>query len=81
MRRLPTGASEMDEVWRQSVEARLHFTETRDAVDEVHRLNVEKRLGSIEDTLKWLVRLILGAMILAILGLALQNGGLIPGAS
>jgi hypothetical protein len=43
-------------------------------VDEVHRHNVEKRLGSIEDTLKWLVRLVLGALIAAALALVVGSG-------
>jgi len=64
----------MDELWRQTVETRLIAAETRNAVDEVHRQNVEMRLGSIEDILKWLVRLILGALVLAILGIALKSG-------
>jgi hypothetical protein len=37
-------------------------------------VNVEKRLGSIEDTLKWLVRLILSALILALMGFAIGGG-------
>jgi hypothetical protein len=64
----------MDELWRQTVETRLIAAETRNAVDEVHRQNVEMRLGSIEDILKWLVRLILGALVLAILGIAFKSG-------
>ncbi|WP_108484281.1 hemolysin XhlA family protein [Oceaniglobus ichthyenteri] len=63
----------MDEIWRQAIEARLIVAETRNAVEEVHRQNVEKRLSSIEDTLKWLVRLILGGMIAALLGLVVQT--------
>lgn len=43
---------------------RISALETRTAIGEVNGLNVEKRLSGIEDTLKWLVRLILGAMIL-----------------
>jgi len=31
--------------------------------------SIDKRLTNIEDTLKWLVRLVLGAVILAVLGL------------
>jgi len=42
--------------------------------DEVDKLkgqfdSIDKRLLGIEDTLKWLVRLIIGAVILAVLGL------------
>ena len=56
------------------IERRLSDIETRNAVDEVHRHNVEKRLGSIEDTLKWLVRLVLGALIAAALALVVGSG-------
>ncbi|WP_099823509.1 hemolysin XhlA family protein [Oceaniglobus indicus] len=64
----------MDDVWRNVIEARLTATETRQAVEEVHRLNVEKRLAAIEDTLKWLVRLIIGAIVLSVLAFAMQEG-------
>lgn len=64
--------------WCRQVERRLQDLETRNAVDEVHRVNVERRLGSIEDTLKWLVRLIIGAIILSALAFTL-GGGLVLG--
>ncbi|WP_226782597.1 hemolysin XhlA family protein [Oceaniglobus trochenteri] len=64
----------MDDLWRQTVEARLFASETRDAVDEVHRLNVEKRLTAIEDSLRWLVRLIVGGMVMGALAFALKGG-------
>lgn len=56
------------------IETRLTALETQGAVDDVHRANVEKRLSAIEDTLKWLVRLILGALILALLTYGLRGG-------
>lgn len=56
------------------IENRLSAAETRDAVSDVHRTNVEKRLTNIEGSLTWLVRLIIGAILLAILGFALQGG-------
>ncbi len=74
MRPSMTGARAMDDVWRNVIEARLTATETRQAVEEVHRLNVEKRLAAIEDTLKWLVRLIIGAIVLSVLAFAMQEG-------
>ena len=58
----------------KALEARVTVLETKSAVDEVHRGNVEKRLGGIEDTLKWLVRLMIGAILLAAMGYALQGG-------
>lgn len=63
----------MDEQLK-SFDQRLNALETRGAVDDVHRANVEKRLSSIEDTLKWLVRLILGALIMAALAYAVKGG-------
>ena len=64
----------MTDEWRLQVEKRIQSLETRSAVEEVHRINVEKRLGSIEDTLKWLVRLILGALMMAAIAYALKGG-------
>lgn len=63
-----------DDQWRKSVDTRLQLIETRNAVDEVHRHNVVGRLSSIEDTLKWLVRLVLGALLMAVVAYALQGG-------
>ncbi|HSG35881.1 MAG TPA: hemolysin XhlA family protein [Paracoccaceae bacterium] len=64
----------MTDEWTRLIERRISAVETRNAVDEVHRHNVEKRLGSIEDTLKWLVRLVLGALIAAALALVVGSG-------
>ena len=64
----------MDKNWFDKVEQRLGLIETRNAVDEVHRDNVADRLGAIEDTLKWLVRLIIGGFLMAALTYALQGG-------
>lgn len=36
--------------------------------------SIDKRLSGIEDTLKWLVRLVIGALILAVTGFALKGG-------
>ncbi|WP_424967345.1 pseudouridine synthase [Dinoroseobacter sp. S375] len=64
----------MDEDWARSIENRLNIVERRNAVEEVHRINVESRLGAIEDTLKWLVRLILGAFLMALVAYAFKGG-------
>ncbi len=56
------------------LEARVRTLETRSAVDDVHRANVEKRLGAIEDTLKWLVRLVFGALLLAVITYGVRGG-------
>jgi len=63
--------------WDGQIERRIVAIETRNAVDEVHRSNVAKRLGAIEDTLKWLVRLIIGGILIAALTFVIQ-GGLVP---
>ena len=56
------------------MERRIVAIETRNAVDEVHRGNVAKRLSAIEDTLKWLVRLIIGGILIAGLTYLIQGG-------
>lgn len=61
----------------ESLERRMTKIEMSNAVAGVHNTNVEKRLSAIEDTLKWLVRLVFGALVLAIIGFVI--GGGIPG--
>lgn len=58
----------------KSLDARVRVLETKSEVDTVHRTNVESRLGGIEDTLKWLVRLIIGALLLGLVGFILNGG-------
>ena len=64
----------MTDEWRRAVEKRLQCLELRSAVDEVHRVNVEGRLGGIEETLKWLVRLIIGALLLGAVAYVIKGG-------
>ncbi|MGJ8623609.1 MAG: pseudouridine synthase [Yoonia sp.] len=64
----------MDSDWIVRLERRVIALETRNAVDAVHRDNVSDRLGAIEDTLKWLVRLIIGGLLMAALTYAVQGG-------
>ena len=66
------------DTWRVDIDRRVSANALAIATDVVHRDNVEKRLGGIEDTLKWLVRLIIGALIMALLAYILK-GGLIIG--
>lgn len=56
------------------LERRLSVLETRNAVDDVHGGNVSVRLGAIEDALSWLVRLIIGGILMAVLTYAVQGG-------
>lgn len=58
----------------KEIESRLIALETRNAVDDVHRGNVGERLGAIEDALSWLVRLIIGGLLVAALTYAVQGG-------
>ena len=64
----------MDNDWADQLERRIIALETRNAVDEVLRLNVKDRLTAIEDTLKWLVRLVIGGLLMAGLTYAVQGG-------
>ena len=59
---------------QERLEQRVIALETRSAVDDVHRAAVENRLTAIEDTLRWLVRLILGAVVMALMAYALGGG-------
>ena len=67
------------QIGRQAVDdfeigRRVTALETRNAVDEVHRTNVGVRLAAIEETLRWLVRLIIGGLLMAGLTYAVQVG-------
>jgi len=64
----------MTDDWGRAVERRIGSLETKKAVDDVHRLNVEVRLSAIEDTLKWLVRLVVGALVTAAVAFAITGG-------
>ncbi|WP_322893611.1 MULTISPECIES: pseudouridine synthase [unclassified Yoonia] len=64
----------MDNSIAETFDGRLRMLETRNAVDAVHRDNVSTRLGAIEDTLKWLVRLTIGGMLMAAVSYAVQGG-------
>lgn len=66
---------EFDRISR--LDARVTSLETQSAVDDVHRDNVSVRLSHIEDTLKWLVRLVIGALLIAGMTYVIQ-GGLTP---
>lgn len=52
---------------------RVTAIEMNHQIADVHRTNVEKRLAEIEDTLKWIVRLIIGAIVLALIGFVIQG--------
>lgn len=56
------------------VGSRLVALESQSKVDEVRGSNVEKRLSSIEDTLKFLVRVVIGGILAAALTFALSGG-------
>lgn len=57
-----------------TVEGRVTTLETAKAVEEVHYANLSSRLGSIESTLTWLVRLIIGALVMALLAFIFGGG-------
>ena len=64
----------MENNWSDQVDLRLRHLETRNAVDAVHRDNVATRLCAIEDALKWIVRLMIGGMLMAAVSYAVQGG-------
>jgi hypothetical protein len=64
----------MDPEWVNRTDLRLIRLETRIAGDEVHRGNVSERLAKIEDMLKWVVRLIIGAFLISAVTFVIQGG-------
>lgn len=69
-----TGVPKMQTEGREQLERRIIALEMRNAVDDVHRANVAVRLGAIEDTLKWLVQLVIGGLLMAGVTYAMQGG-------
>jgi hypothetical protein len=77
-----------DDVWRESLHKRLDRVEsevvivknkvisieTQSAVDEVHRKNVEHRLGNIEGVLTKLTWLIISGLIVALMAFIVGGG-------
>ena len=61
-----------------SIKNKVTLIETKNAVDEVHRTNVERRLASIEGGVSKLNWLIISSLIIAAVGFAL-SGGLVGG--
>ena len=53
---------------------RISDLERQVAVTDVSQGAIDERLKAIEDTLKWLVRLIIGGILLAMLGFAMRGG-------
>lgn len=74
MTRCKTGRRKMQSEGAGQLERRIIALEMRNAVDDVHRANVAVRLGAIEDTLKWLVRLVIGGLLMAGVTYAMQGG-------
>lgn len=68
----------MTEPALKELSARVTVLETKDAVDEVHRGNIITRLSSIEDTLKWLVRLAVGGLLMGLVAFVVNGGLIIP---
>lgn len=58
----------------RSITERVGRLEVTSAVDTIKYASIDSRLTSIESTLTWLVRLIIGALITALLGFALSGG-------
>lgn len=68
-----------DRIQRQveRLDQRMNDMERNHSVSDVVMDSVNRRLGNIEDSQKWVVRLIIGAILLAVVGAAL-NGSFAP---
>lgn len=63
-----------DELWAREIDRKVMELDTRKLVDEVHRAAVERRLAFLEDSLKWIVRIIIGAIITGVVAYAFRGG-------
>lgn len=55
-------------------ESRIRILETTIAANAVVAENISRRLMGIEETLKWIVKLIIGALLMAALTFAMTGG-------
>lgn len=53
---------------------RVQAIEIKQAASDATEISIDRRLSNIEDQLKWVVRLIIGALIMAVIGFALGGG-------
>lgn len=56
-----------------SLETRVTNLETRVAVAENNIENINKKLDKIDNNTTWLLRIVIGAIILAVLGFIIQS--------
>ncbi len=63
-----------DDDWKRALEVRVSSLETNHAVYSVHMTNLEKSLTEIKNTLTWLARLVLGALLLAFVSFIINGG-------
>ena len=62
----------------RSLERHQMSSEAKDAIEAAHREMTNTRLSSIESNITWLVRLVMGALLLAVVGFALRGGFNVP---
>lgn len=67
----------MTDDWKSTVDSRLRKIETAIEVDKVIGAGISTRLDKIEGTLAWLVKLLIGAIILAMVSFVV-GGGIAP---
>ena len=64
----------MTEEWQREMEARMNAVEKQMAVDKVIGSNILARLDKIDDGQRWVVRVVIAAILVAFMGFALNGG-------
>lgn len=59
------------------LEARVAQLEARVAVAETNIDNVKEKIDKIDSNTTWLLRIVVGAIVAAVLGLILKTGGVV----
>jgi hypothetical protein len=62
----------------RDIKLRMSLEEVQSAVHEVHRTNSDKRLSSVEGGQVWLVRVVLGAIVIALISFVISGGIYVP---
>lgn len=55
--------------------ASIHRLETRAELNRVAIRNLDTRVDELDDALRWVTRLVVGAVVLGLLGIVMQTAG------
>jgi len=64
----------MEEQWKTTMEARITKLETTSAVEEERHRGYTRRLDAIDGHLSWILKLLVGSILMALITFMLKGG-------